>query len=177
MTEEKLQKSLKKLAEATGEPVRLSLAEDIKQQIPSELSPHRVGLDSINIMVHLKISKLAAAAVIIITMVLCANFFGGTDSTGEGIYQDGKMLVRYILGGGVAATSEELASSVYFVHEDKEVIYYGDVVDTDDSEAVLMQWKLPDGRYRIVLCDLRMKSVSADELIKLQSKMLQNKRK
>jgi len=177
MTEEQLQKSLNKLAEVTGEAVRPGLAEDIKQQIPSQLSPHKVGLDSINIMIHLRVSKLAAAAVIIITMVLCANFFGGRDSTSEGIYQDSKMLVRYILGKGETAGNDGLASSVYSVHDGKEVVYYGDAVDGCDNDAILMQWRQPDGRYRIILCDLRVRTVGADELIKLQAQMLQNKGK
>jgi hypothetical protein len=174
MTEEQLQESLRKLAEATTEPIRPGLAEEIKQQIPSLLMPHRAGLDTINIMVHLKISRLAAAAVIIVTMVLCANFFG-RGSSGDGIYQDGKMLARYFLGGGQAVRSDGLASSVYSARQGKDVVYYGDIVNQADSNSVLMQWRLDDGRYRIVLCDLRVKTVSADELIKLQTEMLRNK--
>ena len=177
MTEEQLQKSLKKLAESAAEVVRPGLAEDIKGQIPSRLCPHRAGLETINIMIHLKVSKLAAAAVIIITMVLFANFFGGRDSTGGGIYEDGKMLISYFLGGDQAGEGDRLASTMYSVHQDKEVVYYGDVVDTDQSDAVLMQWRLTDGRYRVVFCDLRVETVGADELIKLQAQMLQKKTK
>jgi len=42
---------------------------------------------------------------------------------------------------------------------------------------VLLQWKLPDGSYRIVTGDLQEKTITAEELIELLSRMLQEKMK
>lgn len=181
MKEEKLEKLLNELADKTAEPVRPGLAEDIKHRIPHRLMPRRGGMDTVNIIIDLRISKLTAAAVIIITMVLCANFLGGQDSTGNGIYQDGKMLLKYFLQGEAAGRGEVLADMSelyeYLVHQGKDVVFYGDSIDLEDSNAVLMQWKLSDGRYRVTFSDLRAKTVSAEELIKLQAQMLQGKTK
>ena len=178
MREENLGKLLDELAERTAEPVSPGLAEDVKHQIPHRLTPHRGGMDTVNIIIDLRISKLAAAAVIIITMVLCANFLGGRDSTGGGIYQDSKLLAKYLLGGERASRSDVLAGRSkyeYLVRQGKDVTYYGDSVDPGDSSAVLMQWKLPDGKYRVIFGDLREGEVDAEELIKLQARMLQKK--
>ena len=97
MREEKLKELLNELADATVEPVRPGLTEDIKRQIPQRLRPHRGGMDTINIIIDLRINKLAAAAAIIITVALCANFLGGQGPAGEGIYQDSKLLAKYWL--------------------------------------------------------------------------------
>ena len=56
-------------------------------------------------------------------------------------------------------------------------MYYGDSIDPEDGDAVLVQWKLSDGRYRVILGDFRVRTVSAEELIKLQAQMLQKKAK
>ncbi|MGA1979603.1 MAG: hypothetical protein ABSG99_03430 [Sedimentisphaerales bacterium] len=180
MREEKLEKLLNELADATAEPVPPHLAEDIKHQIPQQLSPHRGGLDTVNIIVDLRISKLTAAAAIIVTMVLFANFFGGQSPADGGIYQNGKLLVKYCLGGILADRSNVLAAKSryeYLAQTGKDVMYYGDSVDPRDSNAVLIQWKLSDGGYRVVFGDLREEIVSAEELIRLQARMLQKKAK
>ena len=59
----------------------------------------------------------------------------------------------------------------------KQVWYYGDSIDPKDSEAVLVQWKLSDGRYRVIFADLSTEVVSAEESIELLSRMLQKKAK
>ena len=180
MEEEKLGKLLSELAERTAEPVRPGLAEDIKRQVPHKIVPHRGGMDTVNIIIDLRINKLAAAAVIIITMILLANFFGGQNLTGDGIYQDSKLLIKYCLGGRDAGRSSVLAGRSkyeYLVHQGKDVVYYGDSIDPEDGDAVLVQWRLSDGRYRVILGDLRVRTVSAGELIKLQARMLQKKAK
>ena len=181
MREEKLKKLLNELAERTAEPVHPGLAEDIKRQIPHMLMPRRRGMDTINIMIDLRISKLATAAAIIITVILCASFLGGRDSTGGGIYQDSKLLVKYCLGGESASRGDVLAGMSkfyeYLVHQGRDVVYYGDSIDPKDHDAVLMQWKLPNGKYKVIFGDLRAKTVSAEELIKLQVRMLQRKTK
>ena len=178
MEEEKLGKLLDELTERTAETVRPGLADDIKGRILHKLAPHRGGMDTINIIIDLRISKLAAAAAIIITMVLCANFLGGGISTNGSIYRDGKTLVKYFLGGsGIGGSEVSVYESKYehLVQEGKDVVYYGDSVDPKDSNSALMQWKLPDGRYKVIFRDLREETVSAEELIKLQSRMLQKR--
>jgi hypothetical protein len=180
MKEEKLEKLLNELTGITAEPVRPGLAEDIKHQIPHRFAPHRGGMDTVNIIIDLRISKLAAAAAIAITTVLLASFLGGRDLSGGGIYQDGKMLVKYLLGGDSASKSQALVgmSELYehLVRQGKEVVYYGNNIDPEDSNAVLMQWKLPDGKYRVTFGDLRAKTVTAEELVELQAQMLQKKK-
>ena len=180
MREEKLGKLLNELAQRTAEPVGHGLAEEIKHRIPHSLVPHRGRMDTINIIIDLRISKLAAAAVIIITMILLANFLGGRDLAGDGIYQDGKLLAKYLLGGTGAGKSNILtgrAKYEYLAHKGKEVVFYGDSIDPEDSNAVLMQWKLPNGKYRVIFSDLREREVDAEELIELQARMLKKKTK
>lgn len=175
MKEEKLKKLLDELADVTTEPVRPGLTGDIKHRIPQRISPHRGGLDTINIIIDLRINKLTAAAVIIITLVLCANFFSGRDSSGAGIFE----AIRYSLAGDSAGRAEMLAgmSKLYesLVDQGKDVAWYGDSIDLKDSSAVLMQWKLADGKYGVIFVDGRQREVGAEELIKLLTRMLQNK--
>ncbi len=178
MNEEKLEKLLNELADATAEPAHPYLAEDIKHQIPQHLSAHRGGLNTVNIIIDLRISKLAAAAAIIVTMILFANFFGGRGQESNGIYQGGKLLIKYCLGGindDRSNVSTAKARYEYIAQKFTDVVYYGDSVDPQDSDAVLVQWKLPNGEYRVILGDLREKTVSAEELIRLQARMLQKK--
>jgi hypothetical protein len=178
--EEKLEKLLNELADATAGPVHPHLAEDIKHQIPQQLSPHRGGMDTVNIIIDLRISKLAAAAAIIVTMILFANFFGGQSPADGGIYQNGKLLIKYCLGGIGTDRSNVLTAKSryeYLAQRVKDVVYYGDSVDPQDSNAVLIQWKLSDGQYKVIFGDLREKTVSAEELIRLQARMLQKKAK
>lgn len=169
MEEEKLGKLLSELAERTAEPVRAGLAEDIKQHIPYSLAPHKRGMNTINIIVDLRVGKLAAAAAIIITLILLANF--------HGIHQDSKLLANYLLGRtGRSNISAAKTEYEILVQRGKEVVFYPNI-DPKDSNSVLMHWKLSDGKYRAVFGDLREEEVSADELIKLQARMLQKKRK
>jgi hypothetical protein len=175
MKEEKLEKLLDELADATAEPVSPHLAETIKQQIPQELSPHRGGRDTVSIIIDLRISKLAAAAAIIITMILFASFFGRQGQEGDGIYNSGKLLFNYFCGDIWAdKTNIQAARKIYerIVQTDQEAVYFGDIADPRDKNAVLIQWKLSDGEYRVVFGDLHEETVSAEELIRLQSRML-----
>ncbi len=169
MRQEKLERLLNELAQTTAEPVSAGLAEDIKRHIPDRLVHHRAGMDTISIIIDLRIGKLAAAAVIIITLVLCANFLGGRDTTGTGILQDGKLMVKYFLGGVGAVRSD-----LFTYRSQKDIVYYGSS-DPQDSNAVLMHRKLSDGGYQVIFGDMRTKIVTADELVELQARMLQKK--
>ncbi len=190
MKEEKFKKLLNELADVTAGPPRPDFADDIKQRIPHRLMPHRGGIDTINIIIDLRVSKLAAAAAIIITMVLWGSFLRSPDSIGDDLYKDGKKLVKDFLGAGDEENKALAAKSgyrynvlvaksryQYLVQRGEDVAYYGDNIDLQDSNAVLMQWKLSDGNYKVIFADLREKTVSAEELIELQARMLQKKTK
>jgi len=88
-------------------------------------------------------------------------------------------LLRYCLGVENAGRNDVLERMSgfceYLTQQGREAVYYGDAVDGGDSNAVLMHWKLSDGKYRVISGDLREREVSADELIKLQSQMLQKR--
>jgi len=178
MTEERLKELLGELTNATTEPVRQGLGEDIKHRIPQTLMPHRGGWDTINIIIDLRVSKLTAAAVIILTLLLLANLFGGRDATGADIFQDSKLLIGYWLSGENAHKSDVLAGMSglyeYLAQQGKEVTYYGDCIEPEDGSAVLMHWKLSDDNYRVIFSDLRIRTVGAEDLIRLQARMLQN---
>jgi hypothetical protein len=55
------------------------------------------------------------------------------------------------------------------VMEDKEFAYYGDKVTAEFPHAVLMRWKVEDGKYRIIFGDLTARDVSAGELAQLEA--------
>jgi len=99
MSEKNIEKLLSDLAQVTAEPTRKGLGEDIKSRIPHKLTPHK-GKDTINIMIDLRISKLTAAAAIIITLILCVNFLGEKNTNSLGLVQESKLLVNYFFGGG-----------------------------------------------------------------------------
>jgi len=58
------------------------------------------------------------------------------------------------------------------LHKGKDVVYYGDSIDPDNSDALLLRWKLSEGKYKVIFGDLSAKTVTAEELIELQAQML-----
>ncbi|MHC4647112.1 MAG: hypothetical protein ACYTBJ_16575 [Planctomycetota bacterium] len=181
MKEEKLEKMLDALAERTSEPVRSGLAEEIKQHIPHRLTAFRKGLDTVNIIVDLRINKLVAAAAIIIAMILLASLFGGRNSTDGGMIREAEILVEYLFGKKDTDSGNipEKVSTFYEyqLRKGRQVVIYSDNVDPEDSNSIWMHWKVDDGRYGVIFGDLREKEVGADELIELQVRMLQKKAK
>jgi hypothetical protein len=175
-TEQELKELLNKLSDATTEPVPPALGGDIKRQIPHRLSHHRLGMDTINIIIHLRINKLAAAAAIIITIIFCATFLGGRNSTG-GVLQDGMLFIKYWATADTANISAVKSRYDRLLGRGEDVVWYGDRITTKDSSTVLMHRKLPDGKYEIMFADGREKQVTAEELIPLLSRMLQKKAK
>ncbi len=175
MEKEKLEKLLNELPERMVEPVRPGLAEDVKRQITQQLHVHRMGMDTIRIMIDLRISRLAAAAVIIITILFCANFFGFRGSAGGDIIGAIKYsLARENIGRNEMLTNMTVASEG-LLKEGKKVVYYGDSIDPEDGFALLMHWKLPNGKYRVIFSDWSTTTVSSDVLILLQAQMLKGK--
>lgn len=171
MNEEKLTKLLNDLTDATVEPVHPGLSEDIKRQIPQRLSPHKGGTDTIHIVINLRISKLAAAAVIIVTILLCAGLFGGREWTSNGILDSVKDSLAW-LGAGKADVLAVRSKYEDLVRQGRHVVYYGDNIAPGDKSAILMHLKLPDGKYRVVFGDGSTTIVNAEELIELHSRML-----
>ncbi len=179
MENKELEEVLNRLADATEENPSVGLAEQIKEQIPHAF-PHHRGLSTINIMIDLRISRLAAAAAIIITVIVCAGFL--SNKTGaNNIYHDSKVLLQYWLGGESKSGNEiSVAPSELYkrlVPKNKDVVYYGDIVEPGDGEAILMYWKLSDGEYKVVFGDLKIKKCAVEELLKLQSRMLEKRAK
>ena len=140
MEKEELKELLNELAEFTKGPARPGLGEQIKHRIPQTLSPHKHGTDTIHIAINLRISKLAAAAVIIITILLCANLFGGRDWTSDGIVGGIRESLAW-LGAGRADILAVRSKYEDLARQGKVVVYYGDSIDTGDDSAVLMQLK------------------------------------
>ena len=167
---------MNKLSDATTEPVPPALGENIKRQIPHRLSHHRAGMDTINIIIHLKINKLTAAAAIIITIIFCATFLDGRDSTG-GVLQDSMLFLKYWVTADTANISAVKSRYDRLLDRGEDVVWYGDRINTKDTSTVLMQRKLPDGMYEVMFIDGREKQVTAEELIPLLTKMLQKKAK
>ncbi len=175
MKEEKVDKLMYEIAERVAEPIPSELGEQIKQRIPHRLIPHK--MDTINIIIDLRINKLTAAVVIIVTMILLASFFSGRDKTGHGILQDSKMLVQYILGASGDKNDMLAVKSKYeyLIEKGEQAVYYGDKSSLNDGGAILLHWKLSDGKYKVIMGDLREDTVTAEELVQLQARMLQNK--
>ncbi len=176
MKEEKLEKLLTELADATTEPVSPGLAEAIKHQIPQPLMPSKSSTGTINIIIDLRINRLAAAAIIIVTTALFLNFLGSRDSPNDGLYKESKLLIKYCLGVGDSGRSNLLNDfEQHLINRGTEVVCYGDSIPPDDSHALLMHWKLADGKYKVIFGNYREETVTAEELIELQAQMLQKK--
>jgi hypothetical protein len=174
--EKNIKELLNKLSDATTEPVPPALGEKIKHQIPHRLSHHWVGMDTINIIIHLKINKLTAAAAIIITIIICGAFLGGRNSTGS-VLQDGMLFIKHWATTDTTGISAIKSRYDRLRGRGEDVVWYGDRITTKDRSAVLMQRRLPDGKYEVMFIDGRQKQVTADELIPILSRMLQKKAK
>lgn len=57
--------------------------------------------------------------------------------------------------------------------EKKDVAYYGDKIRIEDSDKVLVRWKISDNRYRIVFGNLTRKTVTIKELAELENLTLE----
>ena len=179
MAKHKIDDLLKALAEHGIERARPELGQEIKARIPSRLTFR--PMDTFNIIVDLRISRVAAAAVILVAMFLMGSFLGGRDAAGPKMFEDGKLFLRYTLGGEDACKAEFLGNLAEFRNEltaqGREVVYYGDPANLKDPCVVIMHWKLSDDRYGVILGDLTARTVSAKTLITLQGHMLQKRTK
>jgi len=179
MATHKIKDLLKALAEHGIERARPGLGEEIKDRIPHRLIPHR--MDTINIIVDLRISRMAAAAAIIVALLVIGSFFGGPDAVGRHTYEDSKLFLQYTLRGESACKAQILDNLARFrddlVAQGREVVYYGDHVDLSDHYAIVMHWKISDDKYGVILGDLSARTISTRALIRLQAHMLQKRAK
>lgn len=175
MKEEHIKKLLNELGQRTTEPVRPGLGEEIKQRIPHRLSRHKIGWDTVNIIIDLRLSKSVAAAIIIVTMILLLNLFGGQDSNGGGIIKDGMLLIKYWGSSGKEQVSISKSRYDLLLSRGEDVVWYGDSVDIKDANSVLMQRRLPDGKYEITFTDGQEKQVDSEQLLELLARMLEKR--
>jgi hypothetical protein len=59
------------------------------------------------------------------------------------------------------------------VREKKDVAYYGDRITIEDTDKVLIRWKLSKGKYRVILGNLTRKSVTVEKLAELEKVFLE----
>ena len=52
--------------------------------------------------------------------------------------------------------------------DNKDPVYYGYKVGTDDTTKILLRWKLDDGQYRVIFGDLSVKTITPEELAELE---------
>lgn len=176
---ESLQEDLRALAQHGIEPARDEFAQEIKHRIPHRLIPHR--MDTVSIIVDLRISRVGAVAAIIVAVVLAWSFFGGREGIGTSVFQDSKLFLKYKLGG------EKICSSLSpdglmglrdnLLAQGREVVCYSENLDSGDRFAILMHWRISEDEYCVVMGDLSATKVSARTLILLQAYMLQSRSK
>ncbi len=180
MKDEKIENLLAKLADATNEPVRSGLAEDIKRQMPHNFAQHKKGLETINIIIDFRINKLAAAAAIFITLILCFSLLGGgRDLSGADLLKEGQLIIKHLIGKDdlkKETLSIGLIRYKALVNQGENVVYYGNNT-LKDSNSILMYWPLSDGNYRAMFADLRERTITPAELIELQTLMLQHQKR
>lgn len=177
MKEEQIKEMLNELGRRVTEMAPPGLGEEIKQRIPHRLYRHKIGWDTVNIIIDLRLSKSVAAAVIIITMILLLNLFGGQDSTGGGIIKDSVFLIKYLGGSGGNQVSITRKRYEHLLERGEKVVWYGDSVDIKDANSMLMQYELPDGKYELTFADGQEKQVDIEQLVQVLSRMLKKRKK
>jgi len=177
MEEEQIKELLNELGRQVTEPVRPGLGEEIKQRIPHRLSRHKIGWNTVNIIIDLRLSKSVAAAVIIVTLILLLNLFGGRELTGSGIIKDSMLLIKYWGNSGKDPVSIARSRYEHLLERGENVIWYGYSIDVKDANSVLMQRKLPDGKYQLTFADGQEKQVNSEQLVELLTRMLEKSTK
>jgi hypothetical protein len=171
MEKEQIKELLTELGRRVKEPVRPGLGEEIKQRIPHKLSRHKIGWDTVNIIIDLRLSRSVAAATIIITMILLLNLFDDRDLREGGIIKDSVLLIKYLRGSGQDQVSISRTRFEHLLDRGEDVIWYGDSVDIKDANALLMQYKLPDGKFELTFADGHVKQVDSEQVVDLLGRM------
>jgi len=70
-----------------------------------------------------------------------------------------------------AANARKGLSQIDWIQKkNPDAAYYGKTVGPKDKDKVLLRWKLDDGRYEVILGDLRNETVTAEKLRALEGK-------
>ena len=59
------------------------------------------------------------------------------------------------------------------VQDKKDPAYYGNQLTPDDVDAVLMRWKLDNGKYKVVFGDLSTVEMEYEDMITIEPESLQ----
>ena len=59
------------------------------------------------------------------------------------------------------------------VQDKSDPVYYGDVVSPEDTDQILMRWKVSENEYRVIFGDLKAETVGPDVLVELESALPQ----
>ena len=68
-------------------------------------------------------------------------------------------------------TQDIFFASVYYerlAKENKDVTYYGDKVTVEDTNKVLIRWRISNNEYRVIFGNLTTKTVNSEQLAKLE---------
>jgi hypothetical protein len=178
MGNERIAELLKGWSKRLTGSIRPGLSGEIKQRIPDGLSAHRIG--TINIIVDLRASRVAVAAAILIGLTLIGGILGSRGGVVQ-IFRDSTRFVKYAFIGEDAYKGQAVSNLTSvregLVSQGREAIYYGYPANPKDKRAILMQWKIDDGNYRVIRADLSAETVSASTLIRIQARMLQEQHK
>ncbi len=173
--ERKTEELLEDMARHISEPVPHDLGERIKVRIPPVLTQCQGAKGPVNIIVHLRISRLAAAAAIVITMMICGLIYRSHSQDTEGLYDDLKTLVTFLPNRG-EPTEQVMAGfqnfSLSLQEKGKDVVFFGNVIDKPSADTLLMYWQMDNGDYRVVYGDFCVSQLNTTELIEAQSRML-----
>jgi hypothetical protein len=55
------------------------------------------------------------------------------------------------------------------IEDYNDVVYYGEKITPEDSDLVLLRWKISDTEYRVIFGDLTAENVSAEQLAELEN--------
>ncbi|MDH7600002.1 MAG: hypothetical protein QHH07_10285 [Sedimentisphaerales bacterium] len=166
--DQQIERLLRELGCCADERPSEGLAGRIKSQIPHQLMARSGDRQPISIFIHLKINRLAAAAIIAASLLIFYGLFGG----------------RAQLEGGLAGMLEDLLTwrrstlsgltNIYqeLLNSGKEVVFFQEHAGKQDPSLILMYWRLPEGDYRVIFSDGRMTRVDAETLIRIQAGMI-----
>jgi outer membrane lipoprotein-sorting protein len=59
------------------------------------------------------------------------------------------------------------------IQENKDPAYYGDKVSTEDTDLVLLRWKISEDEYRVIFGDLTTANVTTEQLAELEANLPQ----
>jgi len=85
-----------------------------------------------------------------------------------------RLIGKKVLSSEVLPVVHQLRAVCEFqgmlAREGRDVLYFGDRVEPGDTGRVLLRWKTEGDRYRVLFGDLRARTVTARELVELESR-------